>query len=168
MIEYTHLTTPLGELLAVSRQEALIGLYFADQRHAPAISTDWSRCPSSKLFVALEAQLREFAGGTRISFDLPLCPSGTDFQRAIWAVIQTIPFGSTLSYSELVARVGRPHAIRAAGAATGANPISWIIPCHRVIGKTGKMTGYAGGLSRKIALLEFEAAKLAPGPCKLG
>ena len=159
MIEYTYLDTPLARFLAISDGQALTGLYFADQRHVPTIGADWVLHPESEIFTALKAQLREVAEGRRQEFDLPLQPSGTEFQKAVWDVIRTIPFGSTLSYSELASRAGRPGAVRAAGTATGRNPISWIVPCHRVIGKSGGMTGYAGGLSRKVTLLNFEAGE---------
>jgi len=161
MIEYTYLDTPLARFLALSDGEALTGLYFADQPHAPSPGADWVHRPDAALFARLATQLREFAEGKRREFALPLRPSGTDFQKAVWEVIQTVPFGSTISYSELASRAGKPDAIRAAGTATGRNPISWLVPCHRVVGKGGSMTGYAGGLSRKVALLDFEAGKKA-------
>lgn len=107
------------------------------------------------------AQLREYFDGTRRSFELELAPRGTDFQRAVWTELLNIPYGRTTSYAELARRIGRPSAIRAAGAANGANPIPLIVPCHRVIGANGTLTGYGGGLHRKQWLLEHETGQLA-------
>jgi len=102
-------------------------------------------------------QLREYFAGARTRFDIPLAPAGTPFQREVWRAIGEVPFGETITYAELARRCDRPSAARAAGAATGRNPITVIIPCHRIIGSGGALTGYAGGVDRKRALLELEA-----------
>lgn len=161
MTIYAHLESPLGLLLLTSREDKLTGLYFADQAHAPRIARDWIEREDADIFIQTRRQIEEYALGERKSFDLPMGLSGTAFQMRVWREIAAIPFGHTLTYSELAQRVGSPQAVRAVGTATGANPVSWIIPCHRVVGKNGALTGYAGGLSRKKALLEFEAAKSA-------
>jgi len=161
MTIYTHIDSPLGQLLLISREGKLSGLYFADQPHA-RIAPGWSRHDDAPIFAQTAQQLEEYASGERESFDLPLGLSGTAFQVFVWNAIATIPFGETITYGELAQRAGRSlKAVRAVGTATGHNPVSWIVPCHRVVGKDGTLTGYAGGLARKQALLEFEAAKSA-------
>jgi methylated-DNA-[protein]-cysteine S-methyltransferase len=107
-------------------------------------------------FAAVRRQLEEYFAGERRVFDLPVAPPGTPFQQRVWTELQRIGYGETISYAELAARIGRPTAIRAAGAANGANPVSIIIPCHRVIGSDGSLTGYGGGLEAKRRLLELE------------
>ena len=164
---HTRLETPLGPMLLVSDGEAITGFYYADEPHLPAASKNWVHRPDAAIFVRTEQQLREFAAGTRREFDLPVRLSGTPFQKTIWEIIASIPFGETISYSELAGRAGRPKAVRAAGAATGQNPVSWIVPCHRVVGKNGTLTGYAGGLNRKTTLLRFEAARKRGQPAAL-
>ena len=161
MTIYTHIDSPLGPLLLTSREGKLSGLYFADQPHA-RVGPDWLRQDDAPLFAQTQRQLEECASWERESFDLPLGLSGTPFQVLVWNAIAAIPFGQTLTYSELAQRIGRsPRDARAVGMATGQNPVSWIVPCHRVVGKRGALTGYAGGVERKSALLEFEAAKSA-------
>ncbi len=159
---YTHLESPLGRLLLTSREGKLSGLYFADQPHA-RIGPDWVREDDNGLFAQTARQLEEYASGARKIFDLSQVGlRGSIFQTRIWLEIAKIPFGQTITYGELALRVGRSTKdARAVGTATGLNPISWIIPCHRVVGKSGALTGYAGGLARKRALLEFEAARSA-------
>ena len=160
-ITYTLIDSPLGQLLLTSRDGKLSGLYFADQPHA-RIAPDWIRQDDAAIFVQAARQLEEYASGEREDFDLPFGAIGTHFKASVWNAIAAIPFGQTITYSELAQRVGRsPTDARAVGTATGQNPISWIVPCHRVVGKNGALTGYAGGLPRKSALLEFEAAKSA-------
>jgi methylated-DNA-[protein]-cysteine S-methyltransferase len=116
----------------------------------------WRRDPEA-LRAAAE-QLRSYFAGELTGFDLPLAPSGTDFQQRVWAALREIPYGRTVSYAELAVAVGRPGAARAVGAANGRNPIAIVIPCHRVIGSAGALTGYGGGLDRKRLLLDLEAA----------
>jgi methylated-DNA-[protein]-cysteine S-methyltransferase len=148
---------PLGTLRLVCDGEALTGVYFSDGRDGARFGNvrQDDRHP-----VLLEAhhQLREYWEGRRTAFDLVTRAAGTSFQRAVWDVISSIPFAETISYRELGERAGSPRAIRAAGLATGRNPLSIVVPCHRVIGSDGKLTGYGGGLQRKEALLAFERA----------
>jgi len=161
MTIYAHLDSPLGQLLLTSREGELSGLYFTDQPHA-RIAPEWVRRDDADIFTQTAQQLEEYASGERESFDLPLGLSGTPFQALVWNAIAAIPFGEALTYGELAERIGRsPRDARAVGMATGQNPVSWIIPCHRVVGKNGALTGYAGGVARKRALLEFEAAESA-------
>jgi len=161
MTLYTHIDTPLGQLLLTSRESKLSGLYFTDQPHAH-IAPDWVQQDDADIFAQTARQLEEYASGERKRFDLPLRLSGTPFQALVWNAIASIPFAQTITYSELAQRVGRsPKDARAVGTATGQNPVCWIVPCHRVVGKSGTFTGYAGGVSRKSALLEFEAARSA-------
>lgn len=161
MTLYSHLESPLGELLLIAHDESLTGVYFTDQHHAPPIHPDWVRRNDAPVFLELKKQLIEYTSGTRTAFGLPVELTGTKFQTQVWEQIIDIPFGKTVTYTELAAKIGDPQAVRAVGTATGANPICWAIPCHRVIGKDGSLTGYAGGLARKKALLDFEAARHA-------
>jgi methylated-DNA-[protein]-cysteine S-methyltransferase len=159
MTTYTHIESPLGQLLLTSRDGKLSGLYFADQAHA-RIGRDWVQDDEGEIFAQTAQQLEEYASGERENFDLPISMSGTPFQLAVWNGIANIPFGQTVTYSELAQQIGRSsNDARAVGTATGLNPVSWIVPCHRVVGKSGADTGYAGGIARKNALLEFEGAK---------
>jgi methylated-DNA-[protein]-cysteine S-methyltransferase len=163
---YTQINGPLGQLLLTSGEGKLTGLYFSDQPHA-RISPGWIREDDTDLFRQTARQLDEYTAGKRESFDLPLEMSGTPFQVEVWNAIAAIPFGRTITYSELAEQVGLAQAVRAVGTATGANRISWIIPCHRVVGKNDALTGYAGGLKRKSALLDFEVARSSGQPAVL-
>jgi len=158
MTRYAKLQTPMGTMLATAKDGALTGLYFDRQRYAPRIEADRVEDPRAKPFDECGRQLREYAEGIRHEFDLPLAPEGSEFQRNVWAVIARIPYGETLTYAELAKRAGASGKARAAGAATGRNPISVIVPCHRVVGSDGSLTGYAGGVPRKAKLLELEGA----------
>lgn len=156
------ISTPLGHLLAVvDRSGALVALDF------DARTSRWKELPpderrARKVITAVE---RYFAGKLR-EFALPLAPAGTPFQKRVWAELCRIPYGTTISYAELAARIGEPKSVRAVGSANGANPIAIVVPCHRVIGTDGTLTGYAGGLDRKRALLEHEA-RVAGKPVQL-
>ncbi len=157
---FTRIDSPLGELLLTSRAGKLTGLYFADQPHA-RLAPSWIRQDDAPIFLHTTKQLAEYAAGARKTFDLSKIDlAGTTSQLNVWMEILTIPFGKTITYSELAQRTGSPDAVRAVGGAVGRNPISWIVPCHRVMGKNGTLTGYAGGTHRKKALLDFEAARL--------
>lgn len=136
-----------------------MGVFFAEHRHDPQIPKDavWSSGP----FSDVRLQLDEYFAGTREQFDLPLRPRGTDFQQRVWTGLLQIPFGATSTYGGLAARLGDRQASRAVGLANGKNPISIIVPCHRVIGADGSLTGYGGGLDRKLWLLRHEGALLA-------
>ncbi|HEX6137447.1 MAG TPA: methylated-DNA--[protein]-cysteine S-methyltransferase [Casimicrobiaceae bacterium] len=153
------MASPLGEILLVANAQgdALCGLYLDGQKYYPADAAQWREAPGLPVFRETIRQLREYFAGSRSRFDVPLAPAGTPFQRQVWRAIAAVPFGATMSYAELARRCGRPAAVRAAGAATGRNPISVIIPCHRIIGSGGSLTGYAGGLDRKRSLLELES-----------
>ena len=152
--------SPVGELLLVADESALTGVYFAGRDHIPASSKHWKQDGKHPVLKRAVTQLKEYFDRKRTKFDLPLRPSGTDFQERVWREIARIPFGKTLTYGELAERAGSPSAIRAAGASTGANPLSIIVPCHRVMGKSGKLTGFAGGLERKEELLRLEKVLL--------
>ncbi len=162
MTTYTYLGSPLGQLQLTSREGKLTGLAFADQNQAPRVGQDWIEREDADIFIQTRRQLEEYASGERERFDLPFGLSGTAFHVSVWTAIAAIPFGQTITYGELARRVGRPPGdARAVGSATGSNPVCWIVPCHRVVGKSGALTGYAGGVARKSALLEFEAARSA-------
>jgi methylated-DNA-[protein]-cysteine S-methyltransferase len=152
---FTMIESPLGPLkLKGDDQGHLIGLYMEPHRHEPDGTGDVRA--SLPVFTAAERQLAEYFEGKRREFDLPLSADGTSFQREVWRALRAIPFGVTISYGELARRVGNPAASRAVGLANGRNPISIIVPCHRVIGATGKLTGYGGGVPRKEWLLGHE------------
>ena len=164
MTSITYLDSPLGRMLATAEGGSLTGLYFVGQQHYPGAADNWCEDAQARPFGSLRQQLNEYFAGTRRSFELPLDPGGaggTPFQRAVWRAIAAVPFGNTATYSALAGHCGRPTAARACGAATGRNPVSLIIPCHRIIGSNGTLTGYAGGLERKRALLAFEGAVAA-------
>jgi methylated-DNA-[protein]-cysteine S-methyltransferase len=155
---FTRIESPIGPLLLLGDEEALTGLYM-DTAHAPPVDPGWRR--ADQPFADAGEQLRQYFAGERRSFDLRLRPSGTDFQLRAWEELRRIPYGSTCSYGEQARRIGRPTAARAVGAANGRNPISIIVPCHRVIASDGALTGFGGGLERKRRLLAHEAAVLA-------
>lgn len=151
--------SPLGTILLVANSsgDALAGLYLDGQKYYPDDADAFRDSPRLPVFREAVTQLREYFAGTRTEFHLPLAPEGTPFQRGVWNAISGVPFGATISYGELARRCGRPSAVRAAGAATGRNPLTIVIPCHRIMGSGGALTGYAGGLDRKRALLTLEA-----------
>jgi methylated-DNA-[protein]-cysteine S-methyltransferase len=153
---YTTMDSPIGPLLLVSDGQALTGLYMVEHRHGLSPASDWVQDECAVPLPEARAQLEAYFAGERTDFDLPLAPRGTDFQRRVWSELRAIPYGTTISYGELARRVGSPAAVRAVGQANGRNPISIIVPCHRVIGASGKLTGYGGGLDRKAALLDLE------------
>ena len=151
---YTIIDSPLGELTLVAHDGALAGLYFAEHTRRPRSSTFGSRDDSG--FEAAIEQLGEYFRGERTDFDLPLAPRGDAFQRRVWELLRRIPFGQTRSYGQLATELGDPALARAVGAANARNPISVIVPCHRVVGADGALVGYAGGLARKQFLLDLE------------
>lgn len=151
------LDSPVGELLLVGDGRALTGLHMPP--HAgPAAGRDGRRRDPAP-FAEAARQLRAYFAGELREFDLPLAPRGTAFQRAVWDALLDIPYGRTAGYAEIAARLGRPGAARAVGAANGRNPIAIAIPCHRVVGSAGALTGYGGGLGRKRFLLELESPR---------
>lgn len=156
MIRYRRIPTPLGPLFATAMGGTLTGLYFEGGRHAPAISPLWIEDPNHRALAECARQLADYFSGKRHQFELPMAPSGTPFQLRVWQEIARIPYGETISYAELAQRAGAPGSARAAGAATGRNPLSIVVPCHRVVASGGALTGYAGGLERKARLLGIE------------
>ncbi|WP_030561064.1 methylated-DNA--[protein]-cysteine S-methyltransferase [Streptomyces aureocirculatus] len=152
--QHTVIDSPYGALTLVATDGTLSGLYMTDHRHRPAEETFGDRDPTP--FTPTVAQLKAYFAGDLKEFDLPLRLDGTPFQRSVWQQLLEIPYGQTRTYGELAAALGRPSASRAVGLANGKNPISVIVPCHRVIGANGGLTGYGGGLDRKQRLLAFE------------
>lgn len=158
-IVQTRCDSPLGPMILAATEQGLAGVWFDDQRHLPAGVHDWPTAPDHPLLRQAAAQLQDYFAGRRQHFDLPLDLSGgTAFQQAVWRALLAIPRGRTLSYGALAERIGKPAAVRAVGAAVGRNPASVVVPCHRVLGQGGALTGYAGGLERKTALLRLEGA----------
>jgi methylated-DNA-[protein]-cysteine S-methyltransferase len=158
MTSYLRFDTPLGPMVAIAVDAALASVDFTDARYARSLGHDWREDPRSPILAACARQLAEYFAGRRSAFELPLAPGGTPFQRRVWNEIARIPYGETVSYAELAARAGAPGAACAAGAATGRNPLAIVVPCHRVIGTRGALTGYAGGMDRKARLLALEGA----------
>lgn len=158
MIRYARIPTPMGTLIATAMDAALTGLYFEEGKRPMQMRPDWQLDPKALPLRACAAQVAEYFDGRRRAFDLPLAAAGTDFQKRVWREIARIPYGETVSYAELAKRAGASGSARAAGAATGRNPLAIIVPCHRVVGSDGSITGYAGGLERKVRLLELEGA----------
>ncbi|PIT81113.1 methylated-DNA--[protein]-cysteine S-methyltransferase [Limnohabitans sp. 15K] len=160
MITFTTRTaSPLGELILACSDRGLCGVWFEGQRHGPEaqVMQSWQPAPDHPVLQATAAQLQDYFAGRRTVFDLPLDLSrGTAFQQAVWQALLTIAAGTHQSYGQLASRLNKPQAVRAVGAAVGRNPVSIIVPCHRVLGSTGQLTGYAGGLERKRALLQLE------------
>jgi len=156
---FTTLNSPVGALFLTSNGDAITGLFMEKHKGGPKPIGDWRR--DDDLFREAADQLRAYFAGELTEFDLHLATGGAQFQQRVWAELLKIPYGSTTSYGELAQRIGNPKASRAVGAANGSNPISIIIPCHRVIGSNGNLTGYGGGIERKKFLLEFEAGTLA-------
>jgi len=157
MKRYDYYDSPCGRMLLVADGDALCGAYFVGQKHFREVDPVWRRDPASAPLAQARRQFDEYFAGKRKAFDVPLAPEGTPFQRAVWKAIAGVPFGATISYAELARRAGRPGSARAAGAATGRNPIGIIVPCHRIVGADGSLTGYAGGMDKKRALLALEA-----------
>lgn len=154
---YTRIESPIESLLLASDGEALTSLFMMSQRHGPYFSESWIRDDNVRPFAEARKQMQAYFAGELTEFDLPLNMIGTEFQKIVWRELQNIPFGATISYGQLAQRVGNPSASRAVGAANGRNPISIIVPCHRVIGSNGKLTGYGGGMERKEWLLTHES-----------
>src|SRR5690349_23265896 len=158
MVRYTHLSSPVGSLLLASDESGLREINFPRHGHPKPPSPDWIE-DSSALIEPIR-QLRAYFAGELEIFDLALAPEGTPFQQKVWSELCQIPYGETISYGELARRIGNPNASRAVGLANGSNPIPIIIPCHRVIGSNGKLTGYGGGLDIKEKLLGLERRQL--------
>lgn len=162
----TRTTTSLGPVRLAASPTGLSGLWFEGQRHEPGAllygAMAWPEAPGHAVLQDAAQQIQEYLAGERAGFDLPLDLSGgTPFQQSVWHALLTIGRGATTSYGALSQQLGKPRAVRALGAAVGRNPLSVVVPCHRVVGMDGSLTGYAGGLDRKRALLTLENAQLA-------
>ena len=156
MVYYDLYQSPHGQMLLVAGDEALSGVYFEGQKYHPGIAPEWQRDARHAPLAQAKRELAEYFGRERRQFDVALAPEGTAYQRAVWTAISTVAYGDTISYGELARRAGDARNARAAGAATGRNPLTIIVPCHRIVGASGSLTGYAGGLDRKRALLALE------------
>ena len=153
--------SPIGELTLVNADGVLAGLYFPGHWYMP--DPDAFGLRSARGFEEAESQLAEYFAGERAEFELETTSAGDEFQRDVWRLIDRIPYGSTTTYGEMASELGDPTLARRVGGAVGRNPLSVVVPCHRVVGKDGKLTGYAGGLERKRSLLELEGA-IIPAP----
>jgi methylated-DNA-[protein]-cysteine S-methyltransferase len=152
--------SPVGPITVAGRDGIVTTIRLPGQDHEPVGWEDWVEDPTA--FGDAVAQLEEYFAGARTTFEFPMALEGTDFQRAVWSALQEIPYGETWSYGQLAARLGKPGAARAVGLANGRNPIPIVVPCHRVIGADGSLTGYGGGLDRKLVLLELERDRTEP------
>lgn len=154
MINYDIIDSPVGQLLVTGDGNTITGLYLENHKGGPSIESGWKRDPEQ--FQALRDQLAKYFRGELSDFDLKLNLKGTEFQQQVWKLLEEIPHGKTATYGELAGKLGRPQASRAVGSAVGRNPVSIVVPCHRVLGSNGAITGYAGGVKRKEILLELE------------
>ncbi|MFL6593303.1 MAG: methylated-DNA--[protein]-cysteine S-methyltransferase [Luteimonas sp.] len=154
---HLSMPSPVGPLLLAADDDGLRLIEFDSPGHPATRGEDWRQAENNVLRDA-RAQLEEYFAGRRREFDLPLAPRGTAFQRDVWRCLRGIPYGETISYAELARRIARPGAMRAVGAANGRNPLPIVVPCHRVIGADGSLTGFGGGLPTKRFLLELEGA----------
>lgn len=160
MTFYTYFQSPIGKMLLFSDGLVLTGLYFDNQKYVPSLDLQWGHDPDLEIFSVVQHQLLEYFAGTRKSFDFGYrFEGGTIFQQKVWNALAQLPYGGALSYKHLAESVGVPKGIRAVAAAVGRNPISLVIPCHRIIGSDGSLVGYAGGLGRKKELLALEQNK---------
>ncbi|HEY9426167.1 MAG TPA: methylated-DNA--[protein]-cysteine S-methyltransferase [Gemmatimonadaceae bacterium] len=160
---YLTIPSPVGELLLTATDEGLTRVWFEENRHGGPRSAEWRRADevggaAERILRSASEQLGAYFAGNLTSFDIPLAASGTPFQERVWKALRDIPFGHTTSYGEIAVRMGEPKAVRAVGAANGRNPIAIVVPCHRVIGARGDLTGFGGGIERKRWLLEHEGA----------
>ena len=156
---YDTLDGPWGGMLIAASDRGISGIYFNRQKYHPKRGKEWQHAPDNAHLKRARKQLGEYFAGKRRDFDLTLDPAGSPFQKRVWKAIASVPYGETISYGELARRAGFPEGARAAGAATGRNPIGIVVPCHRIVGSNGKLTGYAGGLDKKRALLALEAGE---------
>jgi methylated-DNA-[protein]-cysteine S-methyltransferase len=155
---HARLSSPLGELVVASEGEALTSVRFEQHAHLAPLAPDSLRDDHARPLAEAKRQLAAYFAGELRAFTLPLAPGGSEFQRKVWAALAEIPFGTTSSYGALARRLGAPSHARAVGHANGRNPLSILVPCHRVVGAGGALTGYAGGIARKRWLLGHEAA----------
>jgi methylated-DNA-[protein]-cysteine S-methyltransferase len=157
MKHYDFYDSPHGRMLLVADGEGLSGVYFDGQKYHPEVEPGWCRDAQHAVLAQAKRELAEYFAGERKRFDTPLAPEGTAFQQSVWKAISSVAFGETITYEALARRAGSPGSARAAGAATGRNPLTIFVPCHRIVGADGRLTGYAGGLDRKRALLALES-----------
>ncbi len=151
---FTYYDSPLGTVTLQANEQGLLGVWFETHTTKPEdLGTQEDSFP---IFQSVKEQLERYFAGDAVQFDVPLAAKGTPFQQSVWHALTTIPYGETWSYAQLADAIGNPKAVRAVGLANGKNPVSVIVPCHRVIGKNGKLTGYAGGVERKQRLLAIE------------
>lgn len=151
---YHQFDTPLGQLTVQANNDGILGAWF--ETHTTQPDSLGQASSDHPLLMQAKSQLEEYFQGVRTEFSLPIAAKGTAFQTQVWRALTTIPYGETWSYQQLANAIGNPKAVRAVGFANGKNPVSIIVPCHRVIGKSGRLTGYAGGVERKAALLKLE------------
>jgi methylated-DNA-[protein]-cysteine S-methyltransferase len=169
-IRHVSHDSPIGPLRLAASEAGLVAVHMARQRHVPdEPAPHWSAlstvdAPQADILDETRRQLDDYFAGRSTRFDLPLALLGTPFQRAVWEGLRTIEYGRTISYRELAGRIGNPAAVRAVGLANGRNPVSIVVPCHRVIGADGSMTGYGGGIERKVFLLQHEARCMGASP----
>lgn len=154
--EYKWMDSPVGKLRLVASEKGLVAVFFFASKRQSALEKDLTLNNTNSFLVATEHELNEYFAGERQEFSVPLDMRGTDFQKSVWDELREIPFGETRSYGHIAQKLGKPAATRAVGAANGQNPIPIIVPCHRVIGSSGKLTGFGGGLHNKALLLELE------------
>jgi len=160
---YTQTDSPTGRLTLFAGQSAIVAIRWETEERLPAYLADAAREESEPILRRAVRQLGEYFEGRRTEFDLPLDPQGTDFQKKVWRALCDIPYGQTASYGQIARAIGAPAASRAVGAANGRNPIPIVVPCHRVIGANGTLTGFGGGLENKAILLALEGAELFAG-----
>lgn len=163
-IYWHEMDSPIGRLLLAGERDRLSLVHFQSTARPRQPDPEWIE--RSSMFGAVERQLREYFASKRRTFDLELMMPGTPFQRDVWSALRAIPYGETISYAELAARLGKPRAVRAVGSANGANPVPIVVPCHRVIGSDGSLTGFGGGLDLKRRLLALEGARCVQEPIR--
>lgn len=151
---YDRIESPIGPIVLAGNGDALCLVGLPESRHPLVIPPEWTHSPNA--FAQAKQQFDAYFAGDLVEFELPLAPKGTEFQQRVWKALCTIPYAATISYAELARRIDNPKASRAVGLANGANPLSIIVPCHRVIGANGSLTGYGGGLKAKKYLLDLE------------
>lgn len=166
MISYTEYSSPLGQLIIAATERGVCGLYFEQHKYF-AGPQGWLRNDAQPHLREAVAQLDEYFAGARATFDVALDMQGTAFQQAVWRELRALPFGVITSYADIARHIGKPSAVRAVGSAIGRNPVSIIVPCHRVLGASGALSGYAGGVERKRRLLEHERDASSPSKMKL-
>lgn len=165
MLYTCAIDTPLGKMTAAAERHVLVGLWFEGQKYYPSHTAGWVPDPDRPVFGMLREYLRRYFSGSAHAPDVPLGPHGSPFQEAVWSILRTIPMGQVVTYGQIAAQMAQSRGLasmsaQAVGGAVGHNPISILIPCHRVVGARGALTGYAGGLDRKAALLRLEKASL--------